>query len=158
MQSMVPLEKRSIAQALAFYFLQSEQLPTMFSFAVKDDMASGFLLQVLPEHNDPERNTRWQALLEKVNHIDPRELFYDNNASFLQYHFGEDDIRLFDSRDLKFECGCSIEKMENAIYVMGQAEANLILKEKAEMVVKCEYCNHEYAFDREAVEKIFVRH
>ena len=118
-------------------------------------MASGFLLQVLPEHNNPERNVRWQTLAEKVAEIDPRELFYDNNASFLQYHFSEDDIRLFDSRDLKFQCGCSIEKMENAIYVMGQIEANSILAEKAEIVVKCEYCNHEYAFDREVVKNIF---
>jgi len=155
MQSMVPLENKTIAEALAFYFLQSEQLPTHFSFAVKDDMASGFLLQVMPEHDDPDRKTRWTALIDQVNKIDARELFYDNNASFLQYYFLDENIRLFDSRDLAFHCGCSLSKMENAIRVIGRIEANLILKEKAEIVVTCEYCNHHYAFDREAIEKIF---
>lgn len=158
MQSIVQLERRSIADALAFYFLQSEQLPTVFSFAVKEDMASGFLLQMMPENNNPERDTLWQSLVERVNKIDPQELFYDNNASFLQYHFGDDDIRLFDSHDLVFKCGCSVEKMEQAIRVMGQAEANLIIKEQSEIVVTCEYCNNEYAFDRAAVEQLFRVH
>ncbi len=158
MQSIVPLECRSIADALAFYFLQSEQLPTVFSFAVKEDMASGFLLQTMPENNNPERDASWQSLAERVNAIDPQELFYDNNASFLQYHFNDDDIRLFDSRDLVFKCGCSVEKMESAIRVMGQSEANLIIKEQSEIVVTCEYCNNEYAFDRAAVEQLFRLH
>lgn len=158
MQSIVSLERRSIADALAFYFSQSEQLPTVFSFAVKEDMASGFLLQMMPEHNNPERDTLWQSLAERVNKIDPTELFYDNNASFLQYHFADDDIRLFDSHDLIFKCGCSVEKMESAIRVMGQAEANLIIKEQSEIVVTCEYCNNEYAFDRAAVEQLFRVH
>lgn len=158
MQSIVPLEHRSIADALAFYFLQSEQLPTVFSFAVKEDMASGFLLQMMPENNIPERDALWQSLVERVNKIDPQELFYDNNASFLQFYFGNDDIRLFDSRDLIFKCGCSIEKMEQAIRVMGQFEANLIVKEQSEIVVTCEYCNQQYAFDRAAVEQLFRLH
>lgn len=153
MQSVAPLKHRSIADALAFYFLQSEQLPTLFSFAVKEDMASGFLLQMMPENNASNRDTFWNALVERVKKIDARELFYDNNASFLQYHFSGDDVRLFDSHDLQFKCGCSVEKMGNAVRVMGQAEANLILKEKSAIVVTCEYCNSEYAFDREMVEK-----
>ncbi len=158
MQSIVPLERRSIADALAFYFLQSEQLPTVFSFAVKEDRASGFLLQTMPENNNPERDALWQSLAAHVNTIDPQELFYDNNASFLQYHFNDDDIRLFDSHDLVFKCGCSVAKMEGAIRVMGQSEANLIIKEQSEIVVTCEYCNNEYAFDRAAVENIFRMH
>lgn len=158
LQSIVPLEKKTIAEALAFYFLQSEQLPTIFSFAVKNDMASGFLLQVMPEHSDLKRADTWQLLTDHVLKIDARELFYDNNASFLQHYFPEDSIRLFDSRDLKFHCGCTVEKMENAIRVMGEVEAKLILKEKAEIVVTCEYCNHQYAFDRGAVEGIFNVH
>jgi molecular chaperone Hsp33 len=158
MQSIVPLEHRSIADALAFYFLQSEQLPTVFSFAVKDDMASGFLLQMMPEQADEARDIAWSTLVDRVKAIDVHELFYDNNASFLQYHFGDENIRIFDSRDLVFQCGCSFAKMEQAIRVIGHAEANLIIKEQSEIVVTCEYCNAQYAFDRAAVENIFRVH
>lgn len=158
MQSMVSLEKRTIRDALAHYFLQSEQLPTVFSFAIKEEMASGFLLQMMPENKELNHESSWNSLVEHVEKIDTRELFYDNNASFLQYYFPEESIRLFDSCGLQFQCGCTVEKMANAIYIMGEIEANLILKEKSEIVVTCEYCNHQYAFDREASDKIFQNH
>ena len=158
LQSIVSLEKRSITEALSFYFLQSEQLPTQFSFAVNEEYAVGMLLQLLPEKINTERQASWKLLIEHVKEINPAELFYDNNASFLMYYFPEDEIRLFDARELKFECGCSVEKMANAISVMGEIEANLILKEKAEILVTCEYCNREFGFDREKVEGIFRIH
>jgi len=160
MQSIVALEHRSIADALAHYFVQSEQLPTLFSFAVKEAMASGMLLQKLPDtKNNPENAMRaWDRVVKKFTSIDPRELLFDNNISFLQHYFPKDDIRVFDIKKLAFQCGCTVEKMENAISVLGEAEAKSILKEKAEIVVTCEYCLHEYAFDREKVEKIFRKH
>jgi len=154
-QSIVSLDNKTIPEALAFYFLQSEQLPTIFSFAVTADYAVGMLMQLMPEKIDKNRQTSWKKLVKKVKSINAAEIFYDNNASFLTYYFPDELIRLFDARELIFRCGCSIEKMENAIRVMGQIEANLMLTEKAEIVVTCEYCNHHYAFDRSAVERIF---
>src|SRR3990167_10463471 len=41
MQGIVSLENRTISEALSFYFLQSEQLPTTFSLAVTDQYAVG---------------------------------------------------------------------------------------------------------------------
>ena len=154
-QSIVSLQRKNIRDALAFYFLQSEQLPTIFAFAVKENRASGMLLQAMPEHANPDRAETWKTMAAHVDKIDINELLYDNNVSFLQHYFPEEDIRLFDSRDLVFYCGCSIEKMESAIRTIGQEEANLILKEKSEIVVTCEYCNHQYGFDRSKVEAIF---
>jgi len=151
-QSIVPLEGASVSQALAFYFSQSEQLPTFFGLATKDAMASGMLLQKMPEN---QADSSWNAVCEKFQSINPQELLYDNNVSFLQHHFPKEDIRLFDSKKLVFQCGCSIEKMKNAVYLLGEIEANAIIKEKAEIVVTCDYCNHHYAFDREAVFNIF---
>lgn len=153
MQSIVPLQGNTMTDALEFYFSQSEQLPTYFSFAVKSNMASGMLLQKMPENSD--ENSHWKVIAEKFKTIDARELLYDNNISFLQHYFSEEDVRVFDVKKLQFHCGCSVEKMANAIYLMGEAEANLILKEKAEIVVNCDYCNAHFAFDREKVADIF---
>ena len=158
MQGIVSLENRTISEALTYYFLQSEQLPTTFSLSVTDDYAVGMLLQLMPEEQSETHKKSWEKLVEHVKKIDAAEIFYDNNASFLTYYFPDDHIRLFDAHELKFECGCSVDKMANAIFTMGQAEANLILKEKAEILVTCEYCNQAYAFDREKVEGIFRVH
>jgi len=158
MQGIVSLENRTISEALTFYFLQSEQLPTTFSLAVSDKYAVGMLLQLMPQEENKENETAWESISQQVAKINTSEIFYDNNASFLAHYFPNDLIRLFDARELQFQCGCSIEKMENAIRMLGEAEANLILKEKAEIVVSCEYCNHQYAFDRAAVSDIFRQH
>ncbi|OGT44013.1 MAG: hypothetical protein A3F13_04460 [Gammaproteobacteria bacterium RIFCSPHIGHO2_12_FULL_40_19] len=158
MQGIVSLENRTISEALTFYFLQSEQLPTTFSLAVTDQYAVGMLLQLMPEEKSDDHQKSWELISKRVREINPSEIFYDNNASFLAYYFPDELIRLFDAHELIFQCGCSIEKMENAIAVLGEAEANLIIKEKSEIVVTCEYCNHQYGFDREAVEAIFRKH
>lgn len=158
MQGIVSLENRTISEALTFYFLQSEQLPTTFSLAVTEQYAVGMLLQLMPEDNDGGHKDIWELITKRVKEISPSEIFYDNNASFLAYYFPDESIRLFDAHELVFQCGCSIEKMENAVRVLGEAEANLIIKEKSEIVVTCEYCNHHYAFDRAAVEAIFRLH
>ncbi len=158
MQGIVSLENRTISEALTFYFLQSEQLPTTFSLAVSEKYAVGMLLQLMPIDKSVDHKNAWEFISKRVSEINPAEIFYDNNASFLAYYFPDEAVRLFDARELTFQCGCTIGKMENAIRVMGEAEANLIIKEKSEIVVTCEYCNHQYAFDREKVEGIFRKH
>ena len=158
MQGIVSLENRTISEALSFYFLQSEQLPTTFSLAVTEKYAVGMLLQLMPEENNANRKESWDIISKRVANINAAEIFYDNNASFLSYYFPEDEVRLFDARELTFVCGCTTDKMANAIFTLGEAEANLLLKEKAEIMVTCEYCNHNFAFDREKVEALFRKH
>ncbi|MDP1573552.1 MAG: Hsp33 family molecular chaperone HslO [Coxiellaceae bacterium] len=158
MQGIVSLENRTISEALSFYFLQSEQLPTTFSLAVTEKYAVGMLLQLMPEENNTNRKESWETISKQVSEINAAEIFYDNNASFLAYYFPEDEVRLFDARELSFVCGCTTDKMANAIFTLGETEANAILKEKAEIVVTCEYCNHHFAFDRGKVEAIFLKH
>lgn len=155
MQGIVSLENRTISEALTFYFLQSEQLPTTFSLSVTKEYAVGMLLQLMPQEKSNAHAESWAEISKRVLEINPAEIFYDNNASFLTYYFPDEAVRLFDARELVFQCGCNKEKMENAIRVMGQAEANLILEEKSEIVVTCEYCNRHFAFDRETVGRVF---
>ena len=46
--------------------------------------------------------------------------------------------------------------MANAIRTLGRQQAESILAKKQQIVVTCEYCNNELAFDRDEVAKIFV--
>lgn len=155
LQSIVPIEGKTVAQALAFYFLQSEQLPTSFFFDADDQQAVGMLLQQLPEMKGKERQEQWRALMEQMSQFDTTALLYSDNTPLLQMEFAEENIRVFEPKQVTFKCTCSISKMENAVRMLGQAEANLILKDKREIEVNCEYCNHHYAFDRVMVEQLF---
>ena len=155
LQSIVPIEGSTVSQALAFYFLQSEQLPTSFYFASDDLQAVGMLLQQMPEMEAGARDMQWRSLMEQMSQFDTSAMLYSDNTPLLQMEFPEENIRVFDPKPIEFKCTCSISKMENVVKMLGQAEANLILKDKSEIVVTCEYCNHAYGFDKAAVESIF---
>tara|TARA_Y100000766_G_C18454698_1_gene387689 strand:- start:390 stop:533 length:144 start_codon:yes stop_codon:yes gene_type:complete len=45
--------------------------------------------------------------------------------------------------------------MENAIRTLGQDEAEQILSELQVIVVKCEYCNSDYSFSLDDVNRLF---
>lgn len=155
LQSIVPIEGNTVSQALAFYFLQSEQLPTSFYFASDEEQAVGLLLQRMPEMPGKDAQAAWQALMEQMYSFDTTALLYSDNIPLLQMEFPSETIRIFEPKPIEFRCTCSVEKMAQAIYLMGEAEANLILKDKREIAVVCEYCNRDYAFDKEAVSEIF---
>lgn len=155
LQSIVSIEGNTVAQALAYYFLQSEQLPTSFYFASDEQQAVGMLLQRMPEMPGKDAQEQWQSLMEQMYSFDTNTLLYSDNVPLLQMEFPSETIRIYEPKSIEFRCTCSVEKMAQAIYLMGEAEANLILKDKREIAVVCEYCNHQYGFDKEAVAQIF---
>src|SRR3990167_2529398 len=133
LQSIVPIKKGSIANALEFYFLQSEQLPTQFMFACNEKKVAGFLLQQLPEKKSEDRDLMWQVCQSKMKKIKPEKLLALNTMDFLQTYFPDDAVRVFEPTSVTFQCSCNIEKMKDAIYVIGEKEANAILKDKREI-------------------------
>lgn len=155
LQSIVPLENGTVATALARYFLQSEQLPTQFYFSIQDGFAAGMLLQMMPEKAGIDRQPLWRNLMTHMQLFDQGMMNNTEHAALLTLQFPNENVRLFDAQPIQFRCSCTIEKMKSAIFTMGEAEANVILKNKREIVVTCEYCNHQYGFDKEAVVEIF---
>ena len=57
---------------------------------------------------------------------------------------------------MRFGCTCSQSRSENAIRILGEAEAYEELRDKQQIVVTCEFCNSQYKFDRIDVTRIFT--
>ena len=70
------------------------------------------------------------------------------------YH--EEDLRLYDAKSISFKCSCSQEKIENAVYSLGEEEANQLLKEQDKITIDCEFCNTKYNVDDVDVKRIFA--
>ena len=155
LQSVVPIEGNTVAQALAFYFLQSEQLPTSFYFDNDDKQAVGMLLQQMPEMVGKDRQDQWRALMEQMVSFDTTAMLYSDNTPLLQMEFPAESIRVYDPSPLKFQCTCSIDKMKNAIGMMEKGEVNSLLREQGKISVVCEYCNREYGFEESDLADLF---
>jgi molecular chaperone Hsp33 len=144
-QSLIPLEGDTLSAALEAYFERSEQLPTRLWLMSDDTAAAGILLQRLPQDEvNPEDWQRTSALLdtltrEELVHLEPEEVLYRL--------FHEEDVRLFDAKDISFHCGCSRERVETMLRSLGQAEAETILEEQGKIEIICEFCNANYTLD-----------
>lgn len=156
-QSIVPLQYRRIAQAIESYFHQSEQLPTRLWIASNQQNAVGMLIQKMPDAQHDHLNDYWQHIVTLSETITAQELLAETPDTMLHRLYHQEDLRVFDPEPVEFKCQCTLARMQNAIITSGEKEALEILKEKQSIVVTCEYCNDEYAFDKADVQKLFEK-
>lgn len=156
-QSIVPLQHQTVLNTLEYYFNQSEQLPTKFWMLVHQNYAIGGLLQILPSADSSSlREEFWQFAEEFENTFTIEQLLQIPNDVLLKEIFPAEDIRLFETKPVCFECTCTIEKMQKAIIAMGEEEVWDILRAHREIVVTCEFCNNHYVFSQQHIEQIFA--
>lgn len=150
-----------IAEDLASFYLLSEQQPSAVSLGVLVNRdrtvlaAGGYIIQLLPGILD-EDITKIENALAKVEPVStliakgmsPEEIMYEILSDF--------DMQILDKVDLKFECDCSREKIENVIISLGKKEINDIIEEDGKAEVVCQYCNKKYQFNKEDLNKILV--
>jgi molecular chaperone Hsp33 len=154
-QSIVPIAGLSISQCLENYFEQSEQLLTKIYLTADAKHATGIMLQLLPALL-PEEREQFHA---SATRLTTEGLVHDLNAisneDFLRKVYPHDDIRMFDADAVRFKCTCNIDKMRDAVKMLGQKEAETILLTAQNIEVCCEYCNGKYAFEKAEVLDIF---
>lgn len=156
-QGIVEWKGASLAESLEAYFLQSEQLPTRIWLAVDENSAAGMMLQVMPKENPELHHNDWERLLHLSETVQPNELLHLDNLVLLHRLYHEEEVRLFESSSVAFQCNCSVMRGENAIAILGQKEAEEELLNNNEIVVTCEFCNKTYVFDRVDVARIFAK-
>jgi molecular chaperone Hsp33 len=151
-QGIVPLQGDNLAQALQAYFEQSEQLKTRLWLFANDMHAAGLLLQALPSHENT--TDAWDTLEIFANTMTETEIFSLDCHELLHRLFHEEDVRLFHSQPLAFECSCSRERIEKTLRAMGEEELYSILDEQEKIEVTCEFCSEMQTFSRQDVDTL----
>ncbi len=156
-QGVVGIEGDLLQDALAGYFENSEQLPTRLWLTCTENKAAGFMLQQLPveDKKRADREDDWQRVNLLADTIEQDELLEKEVEQLLHQVFAEDDIRVFESESLRFECGCSRARTAGLIAGLGHEEAIDILKKQGQIEITCEFCNSINTFDSIDVEAIF---
>lgn len=153
-QGVVSWRGDSLAESIEGYFQDSEQLLTRIWLAIDDTRAAGLLLQALPGAAESNAD-KWEHLTILTDTIKADELLTLETKTLLHRLYSEEDIRIFEAAPVEFKCTCSPERGQNAILLLGREEAEEELQLKQVIVVRCDFCNHEYIFDRVDVETIF---
>ena len=144
-QGIVGLEAASIAALIEHYLTASEQIESRLVLAAGATRVRGMLLQRMPGAVPGDDATWRQASRVDLGHSDL--LGADSVGALLAARFPSDDIRVLAPRAARFRCGCSSERVENALRMLGRAEIESILAEQGRVGVTCEFCNRRYSFD-----------
>jgi molecular chaperone Hsp33 len=160
-QGIVALERPDFSAALENYFMNSEQLPTRLVLASDRRRVIGLLLQKMPleENATPEQEIdaqrAWDRLQGQAAAIAPDQLLRHDDEALLRRLFPRDDVRMFPTAPVRWQCGCSRARIEQLLRMMGKAEVDATIAEEGSVKVSCEFCGAGYLFDEEDARGLF---
>lgn len=154
-QSLVPAEGSTMSEIFVNYLARSEQRPAYLSLHAGEAALCGLLLEKLPGADEQDaggwsRVTRLAAALELPATVNAQP--YD----LLVGLFADELLRVFRLYPVEYHCPWNPASVEQVLRTLGRNEVESILAEQGEVVVRNEMCNHEYRFDRAAVEALFA--
>lgn len=154
-QGIVPVEGDSISQILENYMQRSEQIETRIWLACDQQSAAGMLLQKLP--NLPEHDAdAWARTGFLAETVTDEELTTLPTERLLTRLFHEEDLRLFEPKNIVFKCSCSRNNVSNILKMLGAEEVESIIAEREKIEVNCDFCNASYVFDKVDAEQLFA--
>ncbi|MEO8145297.1 MAG: Hsp33 family molecular chaperone HslO [Betaproteobacteria bacterium] len=154
-QSFVPLEGASLAENFEHYLAQSEQLTSFLRLHASGDAICGLLLEKLPGA-DARDSDGWNRVTHLAATLGLEETMDAQPYDLLVKLFPEELLRVFPLDPVAYHCPFDVQNVERVLRGLGREEVESILAERGEVVIKNEMCNHEYRFDRAAVETLFA--
>ncbi len=156
----VELISGEIAEDISYYYMQSEQIPTVLglgvlvaqNFAILS--AGGFMIQLLPGAPDSivdkvEENVK--ALPKSIS-----SLIADgkNATEILGMLLKGFDYQILSKKEPTYRCDCSRYRVETALLSLGKNELEKMIEEEDQTEVSCHYCNKKYHFSKEDIKML----
>jgi len=153
-QSVVPLVGDTVAAIFEHYLTQSEQQPTGLWLAADEMGAAGLFLQTLPGAEQKDADG-WNRLRHLAATVRQEELLGLPAQDLLGRLFPEETVRLFEAREVAYECPRDEAKVADMLRSLGREEVETMVGEDGILEVKDDICNHSYRFDPEMIARLF---
>lgn len=176
---MVALENQDIADIVASYFLQSEQIKSVVALGVKlnedgsVNRAGGYLIQLLPGAED-DFIDKLEDKLRKIRSITELlnggfslerivELLYEDISAFEETEDVDgnqkkkyiENFEILEKSEIEYKCNCSKETFLKGLITLGKEQIDEILEEQGKIEVECHFCGKKYQFGKEDFEGAF---
>ena len=147
----VQLVGGEIAEDIAAYFVESEQIPTACALGVliapdqTVQAAGGYLIQLLPGADDAvvsavERGVaRLGAVSARLDGgMEPLELLQEVLADF--------ELEVLETTPIEYRCYCSEERVSRALISLGREELDKLIREQDGAELTCQFCDRVYRY------------
>lgn len=158
----VNLTTGEIAEDLAVYFLQSDQVPSAVGLGVLVDVdysikaAGGFIIQLMPDATE-EQISKLEENLKGLPSVTSILDEYHDAEKLIEILMKDIDFKILEKREITYKCNCSREKVEDAIVSVGPKEIEEILREDKKAEVSCYFCDKVYNFDESDLERMLKK-
>ena len=157
--STIELATGEIGDDLTYYFATSEQIPSSVALGVLMEknntvkQAGGFIIQLMPFTSEEVI----AKLEEKLTHMSPVTTLLEEGRTpeqILKTVLGDMDLEITDTMPVQFHCNCSKERVEKVLLSLGKKELQNLIDEGKDVELNCHFCNTNYVFTVEELQKI----
>ena len=162
----IPLVSGEIAEDIATYYAESEQVPTVCALGVLVDKdlscraAGGVIVQLLPfaASDTVDLIERNAAELSRVSSLFDQGL---SNEEIARIALRDIPFDVFDELDVEYRCNCSKAKTDAALRSLTKDKLYELLAEQVaegkeeQLEVNCRFCNTNRVYDKKAIDNLF---
>lgn len=172
----IALVTGEIADDITAYFYISEQQNTSVALGVKVETdlsigaAGGMIIQMLPDAEegaidalekliaDMEPLTTTISRVQDSGKAKSETGLLQDLLDEIFSGIGEDyKPEILDEREIKWECDCSRERIEQALMTIGYNDLKEIIEEDGQAELQCQFCLKKYNFNKEELEGIIAK-
>lgn len=150
-----------IAEDLAAYFVESEQIPTACALGVlvgtdqSVTSAGGYLIQLLPGAGE-DIITKIEAGVQRVGSVSHALEGGLDGAGLLRAVLSDFDLEILETHPVEYRCYCSRDRVTRALISMGREELSSLIQEQGQAELTCQFCDQIYRYSKEDLEEILA--
>lgn len=150
-----------IADDLAMYFVESEQIPTACALGVlvgKDQSvtsAGGYLIQLLPGAGE-DTISRIEAGVRKIGPVSRCLEAGLDAEGLLRAVLSDFQLEILEKHPVEYRCYCSHDRVTRALISMGKEELSSMIQEQGEAELTCQFCDKVYHYTKAELEALLA--
>ena len=157
----IDLLSGEIADDIAAYFVESEQIPTACALGVlvgtdqSVTSAGGYLIQLLPGAGE-DIITKIEAGVQRVGSVSHALEGGLDGAGLLRAVLSGFDLEILETHPVEYRCYCSRDRVTRALISMGREELSSLIREQGQAELTCQFCDQIYRYSKEELEEILA--
>ena len=148
-----------IAEDVAGYFVESEQIPTACALGVlvaRDQSvkaAGGYLIQLMPGAAE-DTIAKVEGGIMAAGAVSAILEKNDDPEAMLRTVMSDFDLKILETCPVEYRCYCSRERVERALISLGRTELEQMLSEQGGCQLTCQFCDAVYEFTAEDIQRL----